>query len=325
MSGKTKRQHYVPQLYLRGFANPSKKKHLLFVYNKENKKTFLANIRDVAHENYFYDVDESRIVERLFSQFEAQFNIALQRLIEAEDLDKLEVVDKRVLSYFIAIQSLRTKEYRLVDKQMIDNLINILGKHNIPNFKEGSVGLTEDSLKRSHIGAMLKGFTKISRIMLNEMSWKLCINNTNTPFWTSDNPCARYNELEPDPFRGNLGLRCKGFQLHFPLSCRLLLTLMNPDVKLSDLSRMKTIKDRNLKDFKERVSKISKKLDFNIVDLIPKKEFVNEERVTFENNLQITSSTQFIFSKNNDFQLADKYLEEYPHYRDKNRKRITIT
>ena len=96
---------------------------------------------------------------------------------------------------------------------------------------------------------------------------------------------------------------------------------MNPDLKISDLHRAKTIKDEKVK---EKVSKISKNLDLDIVDLLPKKEFVVEGRVTFENNLQIISSTQFIFSKDNNFKLVDRYLDEQPYYRDRNRKRMSI-
>ena len=96
---------------------------------------------------------------------------------------------------------------------------------------------------------------------------------------------------------------------------------MNPDLKISDLNRAKSIKDET---FKKELPNIKKYFDLNIIDLLPKKEFVSEERVTFENNLQIRDSTQFIFSKDDNFKLADKYLNEYPYYADKDRKRMII-
>ena len=63
MAVKRKRQHYVPQVYLKGFANITKKKHLLFVYNKENKKSFKCNIKNIGQENYFYSFQEAQVIE----------------------------------------------------------------------------------------------------------------------------------------------------------------------------------------------------------------------------------------------------------------------
>jgi len=321
MTDKIKKQHYVPRLYLKGFANKRKKEFHLFVYNKENNKVFNSNIRNIAQESYFYDVDEAQTVERIFGQLESQFNIALQKIIDYEDLDKLNLNDKEMLSTFIAIQLLRTKEHRTIFKEASEAIFNIVGKDKDPNFKEGSVTLTEEYLKSIHISSIFKDFGHFSEIILNDMAWKLCINNTDIPFWTSDNPCVFYNELEPEGFKGNLGLKCKGFQLHFPLSHKLLLILMEPSMMISDLTKAKKV----TKDFKKKVSKMNKTLDRLVVNLIPDKEIVNEERVIFENNLQVISSTQFILSKDNNFELADKYLKENPHFKDKNRKRMDIS
>ncbi|MBW3001871.1 DUF4238 domain-containing protein [Candidatus Woesearchaeota archaeon] len=322
MSHKIKKQHYVPQLYLKGFSTQRNKEKYLFVYNKENKKCFQANIRKIACENYFYDIDETQITEKIFSKIESEFNIPLQKLIQAEDLDKLNESDKKVLSYFIAAQLFRTKQFRLTYKQICDGLFDKIGKSQLADFKEGQVTLTEDSLKRLHISSIFSFIEDISKIIQTELSWKLCINNTKMPFWTSDNPIVFYNELESDPFVSNMGLKCKGFQLHFPLSHRLLLILLDPNTRIRDLSKSKTIKDPN---YRAKISKINEKVNFRLVDLLPDKEYVIEGRVIYENNLQIFSSTQFIFSKDNDFKLADKYLSEYPKYRNKNRKWAHIT
>ncbi len=317
MSNKIKKQHYVPRLYLRGFAIRKKKEHYLFVYNKENKSFFPANIKNIACANYFYDVDDTQIIETILSKIESEFNKSLQKIIQTEDLDKLNETDKQFLSYFIAVQLLRTKQFRLIYKQICDGIFNKIGRLKMPDFKEGQVTLTEDSLKRLHISSIFDLVKEISEIIQKELSWKLCVNNTETPFWTSDNPVVFYNELEPEPFLSNMGLKCKGFQLHFPLSHKLLLILLDPKMRIRDLAKSKTVKDPT---YREKISKINEDINFRLIDLIPDKEYVSEGRVIFENNLQIFSSTQFIFSKDNNFKLADKYLSEYPHYQNKNRK-----
>lgn len=177
--------------------------------------------------------------------------------------------------------------------------------------------INKESSRDSHVDMMFTLSKEISNIILNEMSWKLCVNETNEPFWTSDHPCAGYNELEPEPFIGNMGLKCKGFQLHFPISDKLLLILMNPDIKLSDLKRFRNI-DEKMKKF---IEKISNKINPNMADLFPELEFVNVDRVIFENNLQVVSSTQFIFSNNNNFKIADDFLAINPIYKNKDRSR----
>ena len=50
---KTKKQHYVPRFYLSNWAN---EKGQIWVFDKSLKKSFQANIKDVASSNYFYDI-----------------------------------------------------------------------------------------------------------------------------------------------------------------------------------------------------------------------------------------------------------------------------
>ena len=55
MEQKKKKQHYVPQFYLRSWDISEKNK--IYVYDKVIEQKRISNIRDVASENYFYDVD----------------------------------------------------------------------------------------------------------------------------------------------------------------------------------------------------------------------------------------------------------------------------
>lgn len=319
MSQRTKRQHYVPQHYLKGFTSSNKKK-FLFVYDKENGKIFPSSIRNIGHENYFYDVGEDQIIEKLFSTFESKFNIALQKLINNEDLNGLSTEDKELISNFIAVQMLRTKESRIENKQMLETIIEQIADRTPGLNGDYNYEIDGDDLRDLHVDLIFSLVPEISEILLKDMAWKLCLNKTDYPFWTSDHPCAKLNELEPEPYKSNMGLKCKGFQLHIPISSRLQLILMNKDIKLSDLDKLKTIKiDENTK---KRLNQMSEMFNPKIVDLLPDLEIVGKERVKFENNLQVISSTQFIFSAGNDFRLAEDYLNENPQYGAQNRRRI---
>ncbi len=320
-TNKPVRQHYVPQFYLKGFANPQKDEHYLFAYNKENKKRFPTNIKKIGQENLFYSIDESETIENLFSKLDYFFSKALQRLIDTEDLTKLHPEEMEVLSHFIAIQFLRTKEKRIFHRELMEDVVEFVGKKTIPNFKGCDITPTEDYLRLLHIEFLLSNFIEFSNIIFDEMYWMLWVNYTDTPFWTSDNPCAVDNVLEPNPFGGNLGLRCKGFQMHFPISSKLLLTLIYTNLRTSDLCRAKKSEDV---DLNKGLLEMSTQLDIPVVELLHEKVFVfDKNNVIFENTLQVSSSTQFIFSKNDNFSLADKFLNEYPYYKNTKRKRLS--
>ena len=52
---KTKKQHYVPQSYLKRFAHDSQR---LWVFDKVSGIIFKSNVIDVAQKRYFYDLPE---------------------------------------------------------------------------------------------------------------------------------------------------------------------------------------------------------------------------------------------------------------------------
>jgi hypothetical protein len=204
VSQRVIKQHYVPQHYLKGFANSNKKNYYVCVYNKENGKKFPSNIRDIGHENYFYDISEEQNVEKRLSIIESKFSKSLKKLIKIKDLNILTSRDKEVFSNFIAIQYVRTKESRISNEQVFEDIINIIGKSSIPDFDEVKLKIDKESSRDTHVDMMFSLSEEISNVILNEMSWKLCVNRTNKPFWTSDHPCAGYNELEPEPFKGKI-------------------------------------------------------------------------------------------------------------------------
>lgn len=54
MATGTKSQHYVPQFYLKGFADRTER---VFVYDKKFDKIFFTNVKRFTHENYFYGTE----------------------------------------------------------------------------------------------------------------------------------------------------------------------------------------------------------------------------------------------------------------------------
>ena len=145
---------------------------------------------------------------------------------------------------------------------------------------------TEEEIKALHL-SIFKNVPQFAEILL-QMKWILFINRTPMPFWSSDHPINRFNLVDAKPY-GNLGLLCKGIEIHFALSPNVILSFCDP----------------------------------LIYKLLPNRyEIKDIQNVIFENWLQVAHSTGYIFSNDNDFSLAEKILRDNPSLRDINRKRI---
>lgn len=77
-----KRQHYVPQFYLKKFTVDDK----IQAYNLKSKRLNMMNCRDVCSRNYFYA--QMPEVERSFSGMEGEGNRIISDIIIKNDLSK---------------------------------------------------------------------------------------------------------------------------------------------------------------------------------------------------------------------------------------------
>lgn len=110
-----RRHHFLPQCYLKGFAQPKKrgKAHQVTVFNRDGK-TFTSNIINIAVKQDFNRVEiegqPPDVFEQAVSKFEGELAPALNRIIAAENLQSSE--DKVVLLNFIALISVRNPRHR---------------------------------------------------------------------------------------------------------------------------------------------------------------------------------------------------------------------
>jgi Protein of unknown function (DUF4238) len=63
-----KKQHYVPQCYLKNFAVQNQ----LFVLDKIKKSVYPAQVKDVAQDGYFYDFPDVFLPEEFREKAKAQ-------------------------------------------------------------------------------------------------------------------------------------------------------------------------------------------------------------------------------------------------------------
>ena len=289
MGNKIKLQHYVPRFYLDNFAIKDKG-HFLYCLNKSTSRSFIVNSKNIASETYFYDTpqDVKQQTEKALSHFEASFEDVIKKLIVCQDISALEAKERLYLAYFVATQEVRTREHRAVLEDMHKQTIDALSKRGVPSVSIKKLELTEEEIKLWHISSF-EDVPDYAEIISN-MKWILFLNRTSMPFWCSDHPVNRFNYIAQKPY-GNLGLLCKGIEVHCPLSPIISIVMC----------------------------------DLNTYHLLPGKSDLHDIRnIEFLNWLQVYYSTRYIFANNSDFSLAKKIIDNDPSLGKIDRKRLLV-
>jgi hypothetical protein len=301
---KTKKQHYVPQFYLRRFAAENGE---LFVFDKFTGKVFQSNVKDVAQERYFYDFPEDiagkdidvQWVEKTLASMESKFSAVISQLLATKSKKIISRRQKQALSLFVPIQSLRTRDFRNESVELIEKatqaMLEAFSEHETDfNPDEYRVKFDEKLAPVWHGEFMLNPAT-LNPLMaiLNNHIWLIGLNQSKKPFYTSDNPIAR-NAHASHPIKSMRGLGSVGIEIAFPLTPNHILILCEKTA---------------FKQYEKQDGKI-----------LPLKE----ENVTYYNDLQVTDSYRWIYSSINDFGLVQEICKERPHVCSPNREKVEI-
>jgi hypothetical protein len=139
-----KQQHFVPQCYLKNFAN---EEHRLFVWDKIKKASYPSHVKNIAQERYFNDFPDSllpdelrdktksQVIENDLSKVESRFGEFLAQIIDClEEIEKnnlfdsLGVLDKEAkknFSPFLTLQIVRTNMFRQKIKGLFQSAYNL--------------------------------------------------------------------------------------------------------------------------------------------------------------------------------------------------------
>jgi hypothetical protein len=282
-----KNQHYVPRLYLRQFSADRGAKHpQIYSFDKTTGRVQRPSIRNVAAELYFYERGDHG-TEKAFQEIEDLFAGPYRRLLEIERLQDLSADDIAATVIFVAAQLVRTREHRQMLKSTGVELAKALDAMGID--EPVLTDVTDEALRQRHLQGLPDLVGQASAIMLR-MKWFLCVNRTEMPMWTSDNPVTLHNS-RPAGLQGNRGLTCRGIQLYVPLSPTRSLGLCDP------------------------------------IEFGAEPEFMISTDINhawFLNNLQVWQSTRFVFANTGDFTFARQRLSEYPIYANPERPRSQV-
>jgi hypothetical protein len=284
-------QHYVPKFYLKSFSFDFKTPYPIYCFDKKSEKNFKSSTDNVCREPFFYDTagDYVKSVENTLNKLESKFSSSYRKIIRESNIKSLDKSDKTLIAAFFLTQWYRTKEmrekFRGYNRQMS---LFLSKKGELSKNLRTQLDTKDNYIKDIHI-PLLKEIPKHIPYVLN-MKWTLLLNKTDMPFWTSDNPIAFDNIINPSKF-DSYGLFSKGINVHFPLSPELSLCFSNPSTSFFFPDKLE-LKDVN-----------------NII---------------YQNKLQIKSSYRTIISNKNDFNLAKEIIKSYPSLKDLNRKRWNV-
>lgn len=302
---RVKKQHFVPQFYLRHFAND---KEMFFAFDKPEGKTFPTSVYDVASTNYFYDLDPRRlrpgasvqIVETELAKIEGMFSECLREVLGSVAAGSpLTPEQKEDLSYVVAMQFIRTQEFRETYEEGMNKLMRSvlprLMKDRIPegDMKSYEVSLDKEALKVDHADCMFGPMHEKVAAVLRSHIWYVIRAPEGSVFYTSDAPVVKMAHVS-HPLLPGIALMSPGIEMVFPLSSRYVLTM------------------------RERTHhKKLEAIEMMTVDL-------PEKYVVHYNSMQVLQSKRQVFCLRNDFALAEKIIAETPEVRDPQRPRMRV-
>lgn len=210
-----KKQHYVPQSYLKFFSRDGKN---LFLYNPKSNMYIRSSIKDLCYGDYFNGRDIE--LEKNLSIGEKKQSEIIKKLVDQKSLDCLNDEEWLLLLLFIMLQSTRTKQHR---EMIIECLEDIYNLYIIPDMNLDFEVKVNYPL--AHLNGMLTAFTDF--ILISDLYPVLVLNDTDKSFICSDSPVVLYNNINIKEMRLR-GYHSPGLQIFFPLNEKTLLLLIDP-------------------------------------------------------------------------------------------------
>lgn len=218
---ENKKQHYVPQFYLKNFSH---NRHIVYAYNLIHKREFRIAIKKICQEDYFYGSDLE--LEKSLSKIEYKQATIIEKLISNISVSSFELKDQFYLHLFILMLYSRTK----ISAKFTDEMINIFYDQTIkPALKEkgySSQYIDSTSLKIENSQLIAMQTAMMGTELISDLFPIFLINKTDNIFVTSDNCICLYNYVKFKK-HGTLGLQSPGLQIFCPLNKNIVLLLVD--------------------------------------------------------------------------------------------------
>lgn len=298
--GEFKKQHYVPQVYLRRFTTNGERLHVFDKLQRDPARRIRrSNVRDVAHENDFYDIVQEvlkpevrlghnqKMIENLLSRFDAELGSEVEHLVTTAGKGSIDPYRRALLARALGIQAVRTRDIRdtIVElyQQGYEGLCREFTEKNWPGQGHFApkVQIKPAFIPVYHASFMLEsGIKTIGKAFFNH-TWAIGVNKTRQPLYTSDQPVVRFAHIN-DPVLSNEGFASPGIEVAFPLDSDHLLIMRDPGAPGGNRANDGSVED------------------------------LNDERVAFYNRMQVEQSRRQIYCRDDAFGLASQMCMDDP-------------
>lgn len=254
-----RKQHYVPQVYLRNFSYETKKNPKLYVFSKSTGKLYPANVSDTAAERDFYTIDSLENKYIWEKHYSSEIEPVLGELIKKirSQCDNALIQDrsliltqeeKLTLALSMLFQLSRGKQARAFTQNLYDQLLPGVAEQARTKF--GPLSDDQEALLQSFAEenkyfkeiAMAVSFRResIERIVsiLVQRSFVIYKITDSYSFITSDNPVLFIDKdtFDATPFKN--GLTDVNTLVYYPISPRLLIAAYHPDLFFGEFNKL---------------------------------------------------------------------------------------
>ncbi|HLO48348.1 MAG TPA: DUF4238 domain-containing protein [Kamptonema sp.] len=321
----TKQEHFVPNFYLKKFANLALSKNenedkYIEVFDKKEQRMFSSNTKKLAKDGRFYDFpielfgENDKIFDKLLQRYEEiiapfykKFETKLSYIINLDNKQKSQIkaikkMEKKYWSYILAIQALRTPEFRnfinevkqkAANENITQEFLEKKSSEEIEKIKtsypELNSAFTKDFLIETtlniinilhdefmpitHHNFFVNHLHDLSKIFVKH-KWIVGVNQTEIPFYTSDHPIVKIPYFQT-------GYASDGIEILFPINSKFVLVL------------------------RDKKHPKSYEGDCKLVVL-------SEDEVNNYNKAQVYCSNRFIFCQKKSFELVQEICKQEP-------------
>lgn len=206
-----KRQHYVPQFYMRNFADSNG----LFMVHHVTKKKTIGPIpyKNQCYENYFYG--EDGIWENKLGQMETMWGIVFQKSITHKNLTGPDIQSLKEFALFQRQRTVAESEYRKQEQTdiLIECMQMICANHSLIFDKEAENPCIKKA-QSMHIPSQNLELASQFLTSIDDLDLLILHYNTKRSLISSDVPVVAINPFHPP----SIGYCCMGLILLFPLS-----------------------------------------------------------------------------------------------------------
>ena len=308
----SKKHHYVPQFILKNFCVGKKKR--IYVFDKKKSNVFASHIRDAAHENSFYQDDGLGYeinTESKLATLESECAPIIEKIVSKESIKNIGKLEHELLCLFTTVQLSRTsntREFLTSTNKIMADWFRHSGfdpNKDVENFREQ----TKSEIDKSAINILRSIPGELAKHLLDK-ECRLLKCPKGEHFYISDHPITMHNHY-PRPGRGNHGLILKGIEIHFPLSPKLCLTFICADTIREIRSK---VHDHNMRILLGTAFPVDMSKPEEFIREIDRKvtKVLEPENIEFQNSLQVSQSSRFVYSKDKEFELAKDMIRTNP-------------